>query len=60
MDPTAIAAASINLNLNKTEQSVDIAMLRKAMDLQESSCDELIQSMGSLSPYLGHNLDIRV
>lgn len=60
MDTSAIAAASTSMSMARVQQDVGTTMLRKTMDIQQASCDSLIQSMSSVAPSFGHRLDILV
>jgi hypothetical protein len=43
MDFYGIAAMSMSLSQMKLSQSVDLAMMRKVMDLQEQSVEQLLE-----------------
>jgi hypothetical protein len=58
MDPSIIPFVSMSLSMYKTQQTIDTSLLKNAMDLSEQGSDFLIQSMSSLSPYLGQQLDV--
>jgi hypothetical protein len=58
MDICAIASASINRSLARTQADIGVAMLRKTMDIQQTTDDTLIQSMGSVTS--SHLLDMKV
>jgi hypothetical protein len=61
MDITStIAAASIYMYQSQTQQSVDTAMMKKAMDVQEAAATDLIQSLSETLPSFGYKLDIKV
>jgi len=60
MDISAIAAASTNISLMRVQQDVGTTMLKKAMDMQQTASDTLIQSMNTVAPSFGHQLDILV
>lgn len=60
-DGLDVAAYSVANARAKVEQGVGIAMLKKAMDLQEMQGDQLAQMMEqSVNPGLGRNIDIRI
>lgn len=54
-----IAALSMNMSSNKLSQGVEIAVLKKAMDAQETSAQAMIESIQS-TPSFGHLLDIKI
>ena len=58
-DISSIASASIDMHIAQTQQSAGISLLKKTMDMQQSSCDALIQSMDSVAP-TEHQLDLLV
>lgn len=58
MDPSAIAAASVNMSLSLTQQSASTAVLKKSMNLQQTEADGVLQMMANLSPDIGRNLDV--
>lgn len=59
MDVSSIASASIDMHLAQTQQAAGVSLLKKTMDMQQLSCDTLIQSMDSIAPS-EHKLDILV
>lgn len=59
MDIMAIAAASININAAQTQQAVQIAVMKKAMDVQETQGIQLVQNLREL-PNPTRLLDIKV
>lgn len=48
MDPYGIAAASMSLSQLKIAQSVDFAMMRKVMDLQRQTAEQLISTAAAV------------
>ncbi|MEG0877711.1 MAG: YjfB family protein [Oscillospiraceae bacterium] len=58
MDPSAIAAVSMSLSSAKTLQAVNVSMLKKTMDLQQTQMSSLLNTMRS-APSFGHKLDTR-
>lgn len=59
MDIDAIAAASIELHLGQTQQAVDVALLKKAMDAQQDQAAQLLETVRQPVSF-GHKLDVRV
>ena len=59
MDITAIAAASIDLHLEQTQQAVDVVLLRKAMDAQQDQAARLLETVRQPVSF-GHMLDVRI
>ncbi len=60
MDISSIAAASVNMYQSQTQQSVDVAMIKKAMDVQEAAAANLIETLKEPVPSFGYLLDIKV
>lgn len=60
MDISSIAAAGVNMYQNQTQQSVDVAMIKKAMDVQEAAAANLIETLKEPVPSFGYLLDIKV
>lgn len=58
MDMTMdIAAMSMSMKAAQTQRSVDIALLKDAMDQQSVAMDQLMQQMNAAATGLGMNLD---
>lgn len=55
MDPISIAAGSVDLSLAQTQLSASTSVLKDAMNFEQDSALNLIQS---LNPNIGQNLDI--
>ena len=60
MDISAIASASIDMKLAQTQQSAQLAVLKKAMDADSNQALTMIEDMQSAQPAPGHLLDIKV
>jgi len=70
-DPSAIAATASNMSMAQVRAEVDVAVLRRAMDIQASSAAQLIDSLpevdssssartpSSSDPNLGNHIDVR-
>ena len=59
MDDMAIAAMSVGMHQQQTQQSLGIAVLKMAMDTTEDMAAELIEGAPvSLDPNLGAQVDI--
>jgi hypothetical protein len=50
MDTYGIAAMSMSLSQMKVSQSVDLAMMRKVMDLQQQSVDQMLGMAAAVDP----------
>ena len=59
MDLASVGAASIEMHLSQLQQSVDVSMAKKAMDLQEAQMQTLLSGMPAAQPFSGHLLDTR-
>lgn len=61
MDTTSIAAVATAMSQAKTENAVQIAVLKKSMDVQAQGALQLIQAatqaMPSNPPHLGNRVD---
>ena len=54
----SIAAMSVDLSLAKTQQELGISVLKMAMAADTSAVEEALETIESLDPALGQNLDI--
>ena len=59
MDISGVQTASIASNVGQND-AIGIAVLKKAMDIQEQSAVQLIQSIPELPDNLGQNINIKV
>lgn len=63
MDVNSIASLATNMAAEKTQSAVATTMLRKALDIQESSALSLLQALpppvSSNPPNLGNAVDTR-
>jgi hypothetical protein len=61
MDLTmSIASLSTQISQSNLSQAVDIAMMKKTMETQEASAENLIQMLSSaVPPSFGHKIDVR-
>lgn len=59
MDLSSIGAVSIDMHLAQTQQSVSVAMLKKAMDTTTAQSEQMIDSLRNTipAPLFGHLLD---
>ena len=55
-----IAALSMVMSQTKVQQSAEISVMKKAMDAQEASMNQLVESMEAAAPAPEHILDVRV
>jgi len=60
MDVSSIAAISVLMHQNQTQQSVNVAVIKKAMDVQETAAGNLIETLLEPIPSFGYKLDIKV
>ena len=61
MDVSGLTNLATQMSQQRTSQSVDVAVLKKALDLQQANAMTLIDSVtpaGSLPDYLGQNVNI--
>ena len=54
----AIAALSVDMSMARTQQDLGISVLKMAMDNQAAAVEETLETIESLDPALGNNLDI--
>jgi hypothetical protein len=59
MDISGVQTASIASSVGQND-AVGIAILKKAMDIQEQSAVQLIQSIPELPDNLGKNINVKV
>ncbi|MCU7836006.1 MAG: YjfB family protein [gamma proteobacterium symbiont of Taylorina sp.] len=59
MDISGVQTAAIASSVGQND-SVGIAVLKKAMDIQEQSAVQLIQSIPELPDNLGQNINVKV
>ncbi|MBK6357786.1 MAG: YjfB family protein [Betaproteobacteria bacterium] len=57
MDVGAIASVATEMSQVETAQAVQIAVLKKAMDIEANSALQLLQAIPSNPPHLGNNVD---
>ncbi|MEG2054252.1 MAG: YjfB family protein [Oscillospiraceae bacterium] len=50
MDASAIAAVSMQMSMNKVQNSVSVSMMKKAMDMTEVSGDMLLRGLETANP----------
>ncbi len=60
MDVSAIASVATEMSQVQTAQAVQIAVLKKAMAIEEQSALQLLQALPSNPPNLGNNVDVLV
>lgn len=58
MDVSAIASVATEMSQTQTAQAVQIAVLKKAMDIESQSALQLLQAIPSNPPNLGNNVDL--
>ena len=58
MDVSAIASLATEMSQNQTAQAVQIAVLKKAMDIEAQSAMQLLEAVPSNPPHLGNNVDL--
>lgn len=54
----SIAALSVDMNLAKTQQDFGVAVMKMAMEADTSILGETLETVESLDPALGNNIDI--
>ncbi|MDD2744226.1 MAG: YjfB family protein [Rhodocyclaceae bacterium] len=57
MDASEIASVATEMSQIKTAGAVQIAVLKKAMDIEAQSALQLLQAIPSNPPNLGNNVD---
>jgi Putative motility protein len=57
MDVSAIASLATQMSQAQTADAVQVAVLKKAMDVQEQSALQLLQAIPNNPPNLGNNVD---
>ena len=60
MDVGAIASVATEMSQVQTTQAVQLAVLKKAMAIEEQSAMQLLQALPSNPPNLGNNVDVLV
>lgn len=58
MDVSAIASLATEMSQNQTAQAVQIAVLKKAMDIEAQSAMQLLEAVPSNPPNLGNNVNL--
>lgn len=58
MDVSAIASLATEMSQNQTAQAVQIAVLKKAMDIEAQSAMQLLEAVPSNPAHLGNNVDL--
>ena len=53
-----IAAMSVGMHQAQAQQSLDVSVLKMAMETAEAGTEELLADLGSLDPALGGTVDI--
>jgi hypothetical protein len=57
MDVSAIASIATQMSQVQTADAVHVAVLKKAMDIQEQSALQLLQAVPNNPAHLGNNVD---
>lgn len=58
MDVTTIAAVATDMSQTQTAQAVQMAVLKKTMDIEAQSAQEMLKTVPSNPPNLGNNADV--
>ncbi|TQV64470.1 MAG: putative motility protein [Halothiobacillaceae bacterium] len=63
MDIGAIASLATDMKAAQTAQAVDVAVLKKALDIQQQTAAQLIQTIPQPNPsanltHIGQNMDV--
>ena len=58
MDVSAIASLATEMSQNQTAQAVQVAVLKKAMDIEAQSAMQLLEAVPSNPAHLGNNVDL--
>ena len=54
----SIAAMSVNMHLARTQEDFGVAVMKMAMEADTEMLTEALESVESLDPALGNNIDI--
>lgn len=54
----SIAALSVDMHMARTQQDFGVEVLKMAMEADTSFVEEALETVGSLDPALGNNIDI--
>lgn len=54
----SIAAMSVDMNLARTQQDFGVAVMKMAMEADTSFMEEALETVESLDPALGNNIDV--
>lgn len=54
----SIAAMSVDMNLARTQQDFGVAVMKMAMEADTSFMEETLETVESLDPALGNNIDV--
>lgn len=57
MDISTVASLSTNMHLAQTQQSAELTVMKKALNLQQTEGNEITQMMQTADP-VKHQLDI--
>lgn len=60
MDVGAIASVATEQSQSQTAQAIQVAVLKKALTIQEQSAAQLLQTIPSNPSHLGNNADLFV
>lgn len=60
MDLAAIGAMSIDMSMSNLQQSVNISVMKGAMEVQQTQATALIESIQSMPVSFGHRLDMYI
>lgn len=55
----SIAALSVDMSMARTQQEFGVSVLKMAMETDTAAVEEVLQSVESLDPALGNNIDIK-
>lgn len=58
MDVSTIASVAAGMSQIQTAQAVQLAVLKKAMDVGAQSALQLLQAVPGNPPHLGNNVDV--
>ncbi|HCA72155.1 MAG TPA: hypothetical protein DHW78_10940 [Ruminococcaceae bacterium] len=57
MNISTVASLSTNMHLAQTQQSAEVTVMKKALDMQQTEGNEITQMMQAADP-VNHQLDI--
>ncbi len=60
MDVSSLASVATEMSQVQSAQAEDVAVLKKALEIEEQTAMQLLQAVPSNPPHLGNNVDLFV